>query len=187
MKNLIFILIIPLLRALIYYNHASYLHTALQWHDKWLDGKTDDATVKEKEVSQKAQKWIQANILEIKHRVINIGVEDPAFTAMEPVGLGFGQQRNYSGLDNLLFLNVKILGPARNAILQAEGTYKTQAMLSFSPLYWIEMIIFLPREIIKMAGFKEISRKFQPIVNTVQLVYWLVMIFYTVNLIIKNK
>ncbi|RKX91309.1 MAG: hypothetical protein DRP84_11805 [Spirochaetes bacterium] len=185
MEKFSIFLIIPILRFLLNLNNFLYLRTVLHQHDKFLAGKVKNASEKEKRVSQKAARWIQANQTEIKRRVLNAGVEEQIKSFMEPIGLGYGQTKNISTLDNLLFMNKEIIASARQTISIAKGHYWTQTWLSLSPLFWIEMVIFLPREILKMAGLESPSKIFQIIVKILQLIYWIISIVYIILKVLK--
>ena len=60
----------------------------------------------------------------------------------------------------------------------AKGYYVAQSKLSLSPLYWIELIVFLPREIIKASGFKTTTKHLDVITKIIQIFYWLISIGY---------
>ncbi len=178
-----FLLAIPLLRFLVNFNHYWYLRTVLKRHDIFIDGIVEDKPEKVKNSSRKARNWIQENQIEIKKRVLNTGLNDQMESYMEPLGLGFAQKQQVGALDNLLLLNTDILKSARQLIERAEGYYKTQAFLSLSPLFWIEMIVFLPREMFKLAGFNSSAKSFQILEKTIQIFYWVISIIYTIKLL----
>lgn len=149
----------------------------------FLDGQKDGISEKIKKSSQKAWDWLQDNQLEIKNRVLNAGLSDQAESYMEPLGLGYAERRQRGVLDNLLLLDTDVLASARELMRRARGYYKTQAWLSLSPLFWLEMLIFLPREIIKLAGFNNSSKLFQISVKLIQVIYWIISVVYTFKLL----
>jgi len=183
MEKLIYLLIIPIVRSLININHYCYLRKVLIKQHKYIDGRLHEDDEKKKRIAQKAGNWVQDNQIEIKKRVLNTGIQDQYESSMEPVGLGYGKQQHLSALDNILFMNTKILESSREIIRRAKGHYKVQALLSFSPLFWIELIIFLPRELFKMAGFETKTKGTQNTINIIQIFYWIVSIIYMIKLI----
>ena len=183
--KLFYLLIIPLIRFLININNFIYLRTALIKQRQYIEGRVNENDERKKRIGQKAGDWVQAHQIEIKRRVLNTGVQDQFESYMEPLGLGYGQKQSLSALDNLLFMNTKILETSREILTRAKGHYKVQAFLSLNPLFWIEIIVFLPREVFKMAGLESESKGYKNSVNILQIVYWLVMIIYTVKLLMK--
>ena len=127
--------------------------------------------------------WITDHQLEIKKRVLNSGVGDQIKSFMDPAGYGFVQQKGISALDNLLFMNKDIMEASRELLERAKGHYKIQAWLSLSPLFWIEFIVLIPREIVKLTGFDSEKKVTKSILNIAQLLYWIVTIIYTIKLI----
>lgn len=170
---------------LVNFNHCWYLRTVLKRHNIFIGGLSEDDSKETKAASRKARNWIQENQIEIKKRVLNAGLRDQMESYMEPLGLGFAQKQQVGALDNLLLLNTDILKSARELIERAKGYYKTQAFLSLSPLFWVEMIVFLPREMFKLAGFDSSAKSFQILEKTIQLIYWTVSIVYTLKLLNK--
>ncbi|MCF7869893.1 MAG: hypothetical protein K9M01_02105 [Candidatus Omnitrophica bacterium] len=166
-------------------NNCLYLRKALRLHGDFLRGRLEGAKEKEKKKGKKAFKWIEANQMEIKRRVLNSGAKGQIKSYMKPVGLGYGKPEHVNPLDNLLFLNEDILESARSTISLAKGHYWTQAWLSFNPLFWLEMIVFLPREISKMIKFDKSSKLVQNVIQIVQLVYWGISILYIIKLLNK--
>ena len=92
---------------------------------------------------------------------------------LEPIGFGRAQQQHMSALDNLTFLNIDILREGRTILTRAKGYYKVEALKSFNPLFWIEFIVFLPRELFKYFGFDINSKSISIISKIIQIVYWL--------------
>ena len=188
MEKLLYLLIIPFVRFLININHYLYLKKAIHKHDQFIAGEIcGENEIKKKRIGQKAGNWIQENQLEIKKRTLNTGIQDQYQSYMEPLGLGSVQRQSMSALDNLLFLNTEILQSARQILKTAKGHYKVQAFLSFSPLFWVELMIFLPRELLKMVGFEIKSKGSQNITNVIQLLYWIASIIYMIKLITKQS
>ena len=187
MEKLLYLLIIPFIRFLININHYSYLKIAIHKHNQFIEGQICKKTEKKKKrIGQKASNWIRENQLEIKKRTLNTGIQDQYQSYLEPLGHGHAQKQSISALDNLLVLNTKTLQSAQQILKTAKGHYKVQAFLSFSPLFWIELLIFLPRELFKMAGFETKSKGSQNAINIAQMLYWIVSIIASIICIIKS-
>ena len=179
-KVLLTLLAIPTLRFVINFNHSLYLRDVLRRHLVWIGGVKQGASEVEKKRGERAARWINANQTEIKRRVQSAGIENPAESYMEPLGLGYGQRQTITALDNLLFMNVKLQQQARQAISLAEGHYRTQALLSLSPLFWVEFVLFLPRELAKALGLEATSKISTVVLNLIQIIYWAILTVTTI-------
>ena len=182
MGNYIYIIIVLIIfiivKFLLNISKYLYLKKVIKMHDIFMDWAIDDENDQKKGSGIRAQDWIQENILEIKSVVSKSGVGDQTQSYMKPVGLGYVQQRNISALDNLLFLNGEIIKLARDLISRAKGYYKLQALKSFNPLYWIEMTIFLPRELLKYIGLTESEKISSLVVRIFQILYWIISVYF---------
>ncbi len=150
----LFILVI-IIRFLLYISKYFYLKKALNKQDIFIQGQFEGSTQKQKELAEKAEDWVQKNQIEIKKVVLNTGVQDQKKSYMKPLGLGYTKEQSVSALDNLLFLNSEIMGSSIEIMKRAKGYYKVQALKSFNPLFWIEFIIFLPKELSKYLGIDD--------------------------------
>ena len=175
LELLLSLIAIPLVWSLININHWYYLRQVLRKHDKYLAGAVKNASKELKESSLKAAEWITANQTEIKRRIDKAGVNAPRKTIMEPAGLGFAGQQTINALDNLLFLNAELLQQARRTIEVAKGYYLAHAKLSLSPLHWIEVLLFLPRELITASGIEVTSKAVELVLKMVQIAYWVIL------------
>lgn len=182
----IYLLVIPAIRFLIYSNDYFYLRKVIRKHEVYVNGIIKKSSQQNKRKSEKAGKWIQGNQIEIRNRILKSGLHDPVLSRMEPLGLGYARQQNMSPLDNLLFENAEILGRAREAMERAKGYFRGQALKSLNPIYWLELIVFLPKEIAKITGIKTDSKTSQGVINFVQVIYWIVSIAYTITKFTEN-
>ena len=155
-----------------------YLKKVITKHNIFIDGELAEDDEQKKQDGIKAGNWIQENQLEIKNVVSKTGLRDQTKSYMQPLGLGYAKQQNVNALDNMLFLNTEILELAREIINRAKGYYKVQALKSFNPLYWIEILIFLPREILKYIGVDEKEKVGSIITKIIQIIYWIASIIF---------
>ena len=163
-----------------------YMRRALRKHNIFIDGIGTDVSEELKTSSEKAAAWINENQLEIKKIIMESGLEDQIISWKESMGLGFANTKKMSTIDNLTISNPKILGSGQMALSRAKGYYKHQAIKSFNPIFWVELVVFLPKEIVSFTGLKSEKKSFLLTLNFVQLIYWGLSIFYTIKLIIKN-
>jgi hypothetical protein len=170
------LLAFPIALFLINISHWNYLRRVLQQHDIFLKGAFKNSPEDLKSASGSAGKWITENLTEIKRQVKNAGVASPNKSFMEPVGMGYVQQQKINPLDNLLFLNIDIIHIARNSIEVAKGHYLTQAKLSLNPIHWIEVALFLPKEILTISGVEVTSKIISVVLNMVQILYWIALV-----------
>ncbi len=63
-----------------------------------------------------------------------------------------------------------------NSFLETQGYYRYALLQNFNPFYWINLIIFLPQNIIRYLGFK-INRKSIKIINVI---YWILTPILTI-------
>jgi len=181
----VFILLI-IIRFLLYISKFFYLRKVLIKQNIFIEGKFEDADEKKKKASEKAGDWVQENQIEIKKVALKAGIQDQRKSYMEPLGLGYTQQQSLSALDNLLMLNLEIMGSAIEIIKRAKGFYKIQALKCFNPLFWIEFIVFLPKEFFRYFGVDEEAKVSSVIIKIFQIIYWIISIFFMYQTYIKN-
>lgn len=165
---------ILILRFLLNLNKFLLLRKAILKQDLFVRGNFEGATEKDIEVGNVAGNWVEAHISDIKRSVKGAGVNDNIRTYMEPVGLGYAQQKSMSTLDNMLFRNIEFLTGARDLMKRAKGYYQVEMIKCFNPLYWIEFIVFLPKHIINYFNFESKSKS--NIINIIQIIYWVLTI-----------
>lgn len=153
-------------------NHWNYLRRVLKQHDIYLKGSVGTTSRESRALAKKAAEWITANQTEIKRLVERAKVRAPIQSVMRPIGYNFAENAAMNALDNLLFLNSDVLLMARNAISVAKGYYLTQAKLSLNPLHWIEVVLFLPKEILTASGIEITSKLMNVSLTLVQIIYW---------------
>lgn len=87
----------------------------------------------------------------------------------EPVGYGRLLTGYTSLFENMAVPRNDAAQLMLNCFSKAEGTFHTRLIECFSPLYWTECLIFLPRKVLSYLGVKNdgfLSRLFQ-------ILYWL--------------
>lgn len=176
MNTYFLILLIPLARLLVNLHAYMYLSRALRKHVAYVGGMADNSEHNKKHASNEASQWLTENLSEIKKRVKQAGVDNPTKTFMEPAGYGHVAPQLMSVLDNLLFQNKEVLGKAHHTMQLAAGYYKVEAIKSINPLFWLEVLIFLPKQLISAAGLEVTSKAAEITLKVVQIVYWTLIV-----------
>lgn len=84
--------------------------------------------------------------------------------------VGFGQVKTCqaSVFENMAILREDVVSSMLNSFAKAEGTYRMNLLECFSPIYWIQVIVFLPQKIFEYIGISE-----EKVISRVlQVVYW---------------
>jgi hypothetical protein len=96
------------------------------------------------------------------------GVEDNHYGVTRGVGHGRTQVANASVLANFPSTRADFVAYTHRMFRQAIGTYRARILETFNPLYWIETILYLPREALKYLGIPPEN----VFVKLLQLVWW---------------
>ena len=97
------------------------------------------------------------------------GMKDRQIPFVQPVGYGQILQGHTSLFSNIENRREDVVANMMQCFSEARGTFKHRIIETFSPLFWINQILFLPRTILEFLGIKPESI----IVKLFQLVYWL--------------
>lgn len=122
--------------------------------------------------------WIAdecASLPEYKREIISLikgaGVSDSFLPTSQPVGYGQVANYNASVLENF---------PSRIAIFAASvdakfdeaiGEYRHRTYEAFNPLYWIDIVIFLPKHLLSYIGLSDSNTAFK-ITNVILTALW---------------
>ena len=175
MNGFLFLLCIPIIRALIAFNDWYFINTVCKKHDTYLKGQGKNKEQSKIDNANKASDWITANMTEIKRRIKKSGINEPVYSYMDPKGYGYVGQQSMSAIDNLLFLNQEIQNSAVTTLKRVKGYYSNQAKRSLSPLYWLEILLFLPKAMVNASGLDMTSKFADTSLKIVQLIYWLIV------------
>lgn len=167
-----------LIRLFLYLRQYLFLKKVLERQMIYVEGVPDEADPEKKKAGKKAGKWIEENQIDIRQTVLKTGIDEPSKSYMEPLGLGHAQKKSIRVLDNLLFTNPEIMGIGRTIVTRAMGYYKNQALKSINPLFWIEFIVFLPKELIRYFGIDDNAKLGSIVAKVLQLIYWIASLFF---------
>lgn len=136
-------------------------------------------TIYQEEYSKELQTG-KSNILrdqqEIKRILEKAGIEDAMISVAEPIGYGLVQTRSSSAYNNMCYRHADVISAMTSAFEKALGVYRKRIIDNFNPIFWIETLIYLPKNIIKYIGLNETSI----FTKTFQILYWLIIAFYTI-------
>ena len=113
------------------------------------------------------------NLKRSQHQIIKLfkeaGIKDSVFPIAEPLGLGQVATSNISIFDNFPNRTEKIVSITIGMFDQAIGVYSSRAFETLNPIYWIESIIYLPRNILSYVGMSAENI----ITKLIQVFYWI--------------
>ncbi len=115
-----------------------------------------------------------SNAFSYKQQIIDnfkrANIKDTSQPITVPTGYFQVVNTTYSTFDNIFLNDKRTASLTRDFFLEAKGVYRKRIFESFNPLYWINLIIFLPKNIIAFLGlnsdtiFTKIS----------QLIFWFI-------------
>lgn len=108
------------------------------------------------------------------------GIKDNSVPHVQPVGFGFVQTNSASVMDNMFVLRKDIVQLMFENFQSAIGVYRSRIFETFSPLYWIECIIFLPEKLFQYLG-ADSDKLF---VKIFQIIWW---ILAPVSIVFRNS
>ena len=96
-------------------------------------------------------------------------LEEGYFAIAEPVGYGYLHTDSVPHFANLAHRREDFVGATLRCFDQAKQVYKSRLIESFSPLYWVRVVIFLPKHLFLYLGVSADSM----FVKIIQLIYWI--------------
>lgn len=98
------------------------------------------------------------------------GMTDLQIPFVQPMGYGQVLQGHTSFFSNIDNRREDVVSNMIGCLDEAKGTFKHRIFENFSPLFWIDKALFLPRTILEYLGVESNSL----IVKLFQLLYWLI-------------
>lgn len=112
-------------------------------------------------------------LTEHKPRIIELikgaGVPDNYVPHVQPIGFGQFISSKVSVMRNLSNSRQDISNAALAMLFEAKGTYRTRTLETLNPLYWVELVINLPRIMLEYVGVSSESI----VVRSLQVVWWI--------------
>jgi hypothetical protein len=75
------------------------------------------------------------------------GIEDSIIPAARPIGYGYIVSANVSSFKNMQFLGSDVVPIIDMAFNQASTIFKQNIVDAINPLYWLDLVVFLPKHI----------------------------------------
>ena len=97
------------------------------------------------------------------------GVEDVTVSNVEFIGFGHFQSSRPSVFSNLTVTREDVVGAVLNMFYKSIGVYRSRMLETINPLYWVELIIFLPKQALNYIGIPPESA----VIKIAQIIYWM--------------
>ena len=97
-------------------------------------------------------------------------VKDNVVHAVEPVGYGQLLTGNVSVFNNIANRREDVVESVYSKFHQSIGIYRSRMWDAINPLYWVEFILMLPKQLLSYLGVKPESVG----IKVAQLIYWFV-------------
>lgn len=122
---------------------------------------------------QSLTKNSSVDILEYKSAILQLfrtaGVEDSLISYANPTGYGMLATGTASAFQNIASNRQDVVVAIYRGFSEAHGTFKRRIFETFSPLYWVNCVVFLPKSLFCYLGIKSDSI----FIKIFQLLYWL--------------
>lgn len=127
------------------------------------------------------------SIRENRQKIIKVlekaGIEDSDQPVTEPAGYGFVRSSSFSVFKNIAVLRRDVVEIINGDLREAVNVYKSRIFESFNSIYWVELIIFLPRVLLSYLGVSAGSI----FIKIIQLLWWILAFASTLVGIFFNK
>lgn len=120
---------------------------------------------------------------QIKRAVNVAGVMTYEIPTVEPMGWGKLASFKISPLDNLSNRREDVVQMNEGMFLDAIGTLRAKTFESVNPVYWIELIVFLPSKFFGYFG----ADPHKGVIKALQAVWWLIAAVSTVSGLVFNE
>ncbi len=106
-------------------------------------------------------------------------ITDSRLPYVEDVASGYGgafvRKGTFSIMENIFSVRADVVAVTTHMFNVAIGYYKARTLESVNPLYWLELIVFLPKKIMEHLNFQH-----DPTKKILQVIYWIIMLFFFV-------
>lgn len=127
---------------------------------------------------QKYEQYIAGKLSEfasytapVKKLLKQAAVSDTTVADTEFIGYGQIRSFNASVMENLTAKRVDIIANVLAMLAKAKGTFRMKLLECFSPLYWVQLAVFLPAKLCTYLGISDTAL----ISKILQVAYWLAM------------
>lgn len=137
-----------------------------------------------KYLSQKHLEWFSdkaPNFPTYKKEVISLfkkaGIKNISTPAIQPMGYNRVASFNADIFTNFPCTHPDIFNGAIRMFYEAEGAYRQRILEAFSPMYWVDSIIFAPRKLLDYLGLDE-NKLFFKACNILMTIIWWMTVFF---------
>lgn len=106
-------------------------------------------------------------------------VSDGAIPTVKPMGYGQLASYNVSIFNNFPSTMSNQVGHTMRMFDEAIGVYKLRLKQSFSPLYWFEQLVFLPKNLLIYMDFDLDKASFKIINVLLTFIWWIIVFLFT--------
>lgn len=121
-------------------------------------------------------------MFELKQKIIlllkNANVTDAVVPNVEAVGYGLVSTCNISVFDNFPHNRRDMFEIMKNKFHEAIGVYRSRMIDTINPIFWVQYIIYLPKNILIYLGLKNKNI----FIKIVQILWWIVGLIFTIFL-----
>ncbi|TRZ77356.1 hypothetical protein D4R87_02865 [bacterium] len=133
-------------------------------------------------LSNNKEWYIQENRQNIVKLFEKANLKDAHISSIEPAGYGLVRTGQYSLFNNPTLLREETVKLVYRYFKESQEVFKNRVMESFSIFYWIELLVYLPKEILKYFGLNVDSL----IIKFFQIIWWFVCAAAIITGLIKN-
>lgn len=119
-------------------------------------------------ISGKSTWEFEELVLQIVELFKNAGVQDSRFPLVQPAGYGQVFTGEVSVLSNITHTRMEIVAPVMQMFHRSIGVYRSRMLETFNPLYWVKVVVYLPKQVVGYLGASPDST----LVKVIQVVYW---------------
>lgn len=112
--------------------------------------------------------YITENRQRIVHVFKKANIIDNSFPNVQLVGYGYVRTGSISMFDNISSLRKDVVECVFTGFKEAKAVFKNRIIEAFNPIYWVELIIYLPKNILTYLGITGGSL----IVKISQIIWW---------------
>ncbi|NQU29988.1 MAG: hypothetical protein HQ525_04915 [Anaerolineae bacterium] len=106
----------------------------------------------------------------------NAGIDDIKMSNIEPDGYGGLLKFHPSVFENLAVKRQEIVNHVLRMFHEAIGIYRHRVFEALNPLYWLEVIVFLPKRVLEYVGVSPDTA----LANVAQVIYWIMDFFFVI-------
>lgn len=127
---------------------------------------------------------INEKVFETKAEVIELfkkaGIHDTLVPTIKLLGYGQGVHYNASAFDTYPCNREDFLHVYLSIFDESIGTFKRRILEVFSPFYWIDLILFAPKNLLNYIGASPESRSTKILNILLTFIYWIFGIFIAI-------